>query len=188
MGITPRSGERVAKLELPLAGSAEDRERTFTRLLDGALDRSYRLAAVILGEQEEAEDATHDAAVRAWQRMGTLRDPENFEPWFQRILINVCRTRLRTRRRPPALMLAPTQRDLTEESVEHAALKEALATLTFEHRTVIALRYLDDLKIEQIANRVGVRSGTVKSRLHYALNQLRAAYDAAERTRPGTRP
>lgn len=181
MGITPRLGEWVVKLELPLAGSAEDRERAFTRLLYGSLDRSYRLAAVILGEQEEAEDATHDAAVRAWQRMGTLRDPEKFEPWFQRILINVCRTRLRTRRRPPALMLAPTQTDSMEESLEHAALKEALATLTFEHRTVIALRYLEDLTIEQIANRVGVRSGTVKSRLHYALKQLRAAYDAADR-------
>ncbi|MGH2489483.1 MAG: RNA polymerase sigma factor, partial [Candidatus Limnocylindria bacterium] len=148
MEISPHLGERVVKL-LPLAGSAEDRKRAFSRLLYGSLDRSYRLAAVILGEQDDAEDATHDAAVRAWQRIGTLRDPEKFEPWFQRILINVCRTRLRARRRPPALMLASTPTDSIAESMEHAALIEAIATLTFEHRTVIALRYLEDLTVEQ---------------------------------------
>jgi RNA polymerase sigma-70 factor (ECF subfamily) len=182
MGITPRADQLVVKLESRLPASTEDREDAFSRLLDESLDRSYRLAAVILGGREEAEDATHDAAVRAWQRMGTLRDPEKFEAWFQRILINVCRTRLRARQRPLALMPAPAQHDSTAESVEYAALQEVMATLTFEHRTVIALRYLADLTIEQIAERTGVPAGTVKSRLHYALRQLRAAYDAADRT------
>lgn len=181
MGITPRLYERVVKLESPLAWSAEDREHAFSRLLFESLDRSYRLAAVILGGFEEAEDATHDAAVRAWQRMGTLREPEKFDAWFQRILINVCRSRLRARKRPLPLMRAPTQPDPIGESVERAALRDAMSTLTFEHRTVIALRYLEDLTIEQTADRVGVRAGTVKSRLHYALRQLRAAYDAADR-------
>lgn len=184
MGSVPALGQAGVMLGSRLATSVEERADAFSRLLDRSLDRSYRLASLILGGPDEAEDATHDAALRAWQRFDSLRDPSKFEAWFQRILINVCRTRLRAHRRPLALMPAGPQHDSIAQSVERAALHGAMATLTFEHRTVIALRYLEDLTVEQIAERVGVRAGTVKSRLHYALRQLRTAYEAAERTPP----
>ncbi len=56
-----------------------------------------------------------------------------------------------------------------------------MARLTPDHRTVIALRYLEDLSEAQIAERTSARLGTVKSRLHYALSELRAAYEAGAR-------
>jgi RNA polymerase sigma-70 factor (ECF subfamily) len=65
--------------------------------------------------------------------------------------------------------------------VERAALHQALATLTPEHRAVIALHYLEGLTVDQVADRIGIRAGTVKSRLHYGIGELRAAYDAAGR-------
>jgi RNA polymerase sigma-70 factor (ECF subfamily) len=61
-------------------------------------------------------------------------------------------------------------------------LHRALATLGPDHRIAVVLRYVDDLSPAEIAARTGDREGTVKSRLHYALRQLRAALDAAERT------
>ena len=166
-----------------LASPVGDRATAFSRLLDASLDRSFRLAAVILDNREDAEDAVEDAALRAWQHFASLRDDGRFDAWFSRIVVNVCRDRLRRRRDGPSTLAfdPPSGLDPFSESVERAALHEALATLTPEHRAVIALHYLEGLTVAQISDRLGVRAGTVKSRLHYGLGELRAAYDAAER-------
>jgi RNA polymerase sigma-70 factor, ECF subfamily len=171
-----------------LAGTADERAAAFSRLLDRSMDRLLRLAAVILCDRVEAEDALADAALRAWQHVSSLRDPAKFDAWFSRILVNVCRDRLRQCR--PTSTLAwdpPVDADAFAESVERTALVDALATLTPEHRAVIALHYLEGLTVDQIAARLGARAGTVKSRLHYGLAELRAAYDAAARE-PGRAP
>ncbi|MBI2781770.1 MAG: sigma-70 family RNA polymerase sigma factor [Chloroflexi bacterium] len=60
------------------------RRAAFARLVDAQLDASYRIAGVILGSGGDAEDAAHDAVVRAWRSCGTLRDAAKFEAWFQR--------------------------------------------------------------------------------------------------------
>ena len=70
---------------------------------------------------------------------------------------------------------------MLERSPERDALRRALASLTPDHRIVVRLRYGADLSLAEIAARTGEREGTVKSRLHYALRRLRAAYEAAER-------
>jgi RNA polymerase sigma-70 factor (ECF subfamily) len=166
-----------------LAGTTEDRGEAFGRLLDASLDRSFRLAAVILGSREDAEDAVEDAALRAWQHFTSLRERGAFDAWFCRIVVNVCRDRLRQRRGTPVPLLDDPARgdDPIGESVERAALHQALARLTPEHRAAVALHYLEGLTVDQVAERVGTRAGTVKSRLHYGLIELRAAYDAAAR-------
>ena len=81
-------------------GSANaERAAAFSDLAERHLADSYRLASLILGDRDEAQDATHDAFVAAWKSWGSLRDPARFEAWFGRILVNVCRDRLRHRRR-----------------------------------------------------------------------------------------
>jgi len=183
IGINVQAGEtRVDDIRAKLSGSADDRADAFTGLLDDALDRSFRLAAVILGDRDEAEDAVSDAALRAWQHVASLHDPEKFQAWFSRILVNVCRDRLHQRHRPSIVAYAtPAIADPFAASVERAALREALSALTPEHRAVIALHYLEGLTAEQISAQLDLAVGTVKSRLHYGLAELRAAYDAAAR-------
>jgi RNA polymerase sigma-70 factor, ECF subfamily len=171
--------------EAPPAGGSAERAAAFARLLDRQLDASYRLAAIILGNRMDAQEATHEAAVRAWQRWSSRRDPERLDAWFGRILINVCRDRLRRRLwvdPPLARTRAGAERDAFTDSVEQDALRAAIAELSADHRTVIALRYVGDLTVEQIAERTGKRVGTVKSSLHYELRALRTAYNAAHRT------
>ncbi len=63
---------------------------------------------------------------------------------------------------------------------DREVLGTAIARLSPDHRAVVALRYYRDLSVEEIASRLGVPVGTVQSRLHYALERLRAAIDAAE--------
>ncbi len=164
------------------ASAETERAAAFSALLGGCLDRDFRLAAVILGNREDAEDAVADAALRAWQHFGSLRDRGRFDAWFARIVVNVCRDRFHERRRPVALIAEPaSSTDPFAGSAERAALIEALAALTPEHRAVIALHYLEGLTDRQIAEQVGLRIGTVKSRLHYGIAELRAAYDASQR-------
>ena len=171
----------VEDLRAGLSGTDGDRARTFGRLLDRCLDRTFRMAAVILGNRDDAEDAVSDAALRAWLHIGSLRDPARFDAWFSRIVVNVCRDRLHERGRRPAMLMdepsAPG--DPFAAADERDALLAGLATLTPEHRAVVALHYLEGLTVDQIAAQLGARPGTVKSRLHYGVAELRAAYEAA---------
>ena len=154
-------------------------ERAFARHVEASLDRSCALAAVILGDRSEAEDAVHDAVCTAWRGLDGLRDPEHMEAWFTRIVVNSCRDRLRRRRvRPIALELPATlpAPDPPGDLATLDALERAMAGLSPEHRTVVALRFWADLSLDEIAERTGERLGTVKSRLHYAVEHLRVAY------------
>lgn len=181
----------VTAMELPR--QPEDvRARTFDALVNQpALDRAYRIARLILADPADAEDATHDAAVTAWRRFGELRDPDRFEAWFGRILVNACRDRLRARRRLPisidvasvtALGQGPGT-DPGDAIGRRDLLRDAFRSLSAEHREVVALRFYADLTVDQIAEHTGTRAGTVKSRLHYALLHMRDAVDFADARR-----
>ncbi|MGO9206517.1 MAG: RNA polymerase sigma factor [Candidatus Limnocylindrales bacterium] len=170
--------------EITAVGSERrlEREQGFARLVSQELAAAYRTAAVLLRDPAEAEDATQDALVRAWQQWDRLRDDEHAGAWFGRILVNVCRDHLRSRRAPVIRWLPdPTAPDPAGDTTEREALWEAFAGLTVDQRIVVALRYYLDLPIEAIAERTGVPLGTVKSRLHHALQAMRATYDAQER-------
>jgi RNA polymerase sigma-70 factor (ECF subfamily) len=166
----------------------ETRAAAFDRLTSARLMACYRLATAILGDPVEAEDATHDAAVRAWQRWDSLRDEHKFDGWFGRILVNECRDRLRRRGRlsPPGQFSDATRTnadsDFGDSLAERQALAEALSRLEPDQRIVIVLRFYLGLDEREIAARTGARVGTVKSRLHYALRALRAARDAVDRS------
>ncbi len=128
-----------------------------------------------------AEDAVQEALVLAWRAWPRLRDVTRFEAWFDRILVNVCYERLRGRKRAPSEALSPdapvTDRDSFASAIARDAVARALHTLTPEQRIVVVLRYWRDLSIEEIAERVRIPSGTVRSRLHYALRTLRSELD-----------
>jgi RNA polymerase sigma factor (sigma-70 family) len=168
-------------------GSVTGSEASFERLVVDHLDRGYRLAAVILGDTGEAEEAVSDAALLAWRSRNGLRDPARFDAWFTRILVNTCRDRLRTRRRRPIVEVLPSApfeptepgdfRDLVHTRDE---LGRAFERLSANDRITLALRFWADLPIESIAERLDVPAGTVKSRLHNAVARLRAQLDSPE--------
>lgn len=170
----------------------DDRATAFAALLDRGLEAHYRLAAVILGDPVEAEDAVHDAAVVAWRGFAGLRDRDRFEAWFGRILVNGCRDRLRVRRRRPVVVAIPDvgstgegrsiDGDVGVSLANRDELERAFARLEPDHAVVIALRYYADLTVPQIATRLGIAVGTVKSRLHHALRRLRSVVERPEET------
>ncbi len=137
-----------------------EREVAFQALVGGRLDRAYGLALHIVGNAGDADDACQEALLAAWSAWPRLRDPGRFDAWFDRILVNTCLEHLRRRRRRPQAMLSEepdvADRDVLAGTVE----RDAMA-------------FWADLPTEAIAERLGIPPGTVRSRLHYALDALR---------------
>jgi RNA polymerase sigma-70 factor (ECF subfamily) len=179
---------RVATKETRLRHeAASEQSELFVGLAGRELDRSYRLAGLLLGDATEAEDAVGDALERAWSGIDRLRDPADFQAWFDRIVVNVCRDRLRRRSRVRFIPLDPTHDrpaagDPFRTVLEQDDLLARLGGLLPDERLVVVLHYWADLTLEAIARRLGWPVGTVKSRLHRALERMRidAARWAAE--------
>jgi RNA polymerase sigma-70 factor (ECF subfamily) len=177
------NGAEVARTgDLPQTDARARRAAAFRELADRHLEASYRLARAILDDPVEAEDATHDAFETAWKAWDSLRDPERFERWFDRIIVNTCRNRLRRRRAlsfvafVPEISGEPVERDVaSSQAVDRDTLERAIARLGVDQRLVVALRFYRDMSVDDIAARTGVPVGTVKSRLHYAMTALRLA-------------
>ena len=146
------------------------------------LNRAYRIAGLLLGNAQDAEDVTQDALLRAWRSAASQRDPARFDAWFDRILVNACRDRLRRRSRirfvdiegHPSLASADPFRDLLERD----DVLRRLSGLDDDLRLVVVLHYWGGLRLEDVAERVGWPVGTVKSRLNRALTRLREQADA----------
>jgi RNA polymerase sigma factor (sigma-70 family) len=140
------------------------------------LDDSFRLARAILLDDGEAEDAVQEASLSAWRRRSSLRDVGRFDAWFDRILVNQCRDQLRKRRRAVKLTAPPVGFEALATAPETGTdgdLDRALDALDVDHRIVVLMRYWQDRTVDDIADRLGIPAGTVKSRLHNALKHLR---------------
>ena len=128
-----------------------ERAEAFVHLADLHLDAAYRLARAILRDPTDAQDATHDAFEQAWRKWSTLRDPARFEPWFDRILVNTCRDRLRSARRQVkdiSTEVVITPGDPFAQAHDRDVLTNALAALSPEQRVVVALRFYRDLPVD----------------------------------------
>jgi RNA polymerase sigma-70 factor (ECF subfamily) len=151
-------------------------------LVTARIADSYRLARAILLDDAEAEDAVQEASLAAWRRRDTLREPARFDAWFDRILVNQCRDQLRRRKRSVAVAAPRIGFDppgAAPDSDTDADLDRALDALDADHRIVVLLRYWQDRTVDDIADRVGIPAGTVKSRLHHALRSMRASLEAS---------
>jgi RNA polymerase sigma factor (sigma-70 family) len=161
------------------ATTADGRRARFLAAARPALDRAYRLAGVVLGDSHEAEDAVQDALATAWQSFDRLREPARFGAWFDRILVNNCRDRLRrkgmVRFVPIDAGLDRSGRDPFQAFIDRDEILRGLTDLSPDERLVVVLRFWADLPLDAIAERLDWPLGTVKSRLHRALGRLRAA-------------
>jgi RNA polymerase sigma-70 factor (ECF subfamily) len=156
----------------------------FRSLGERDLDRAYRLAGFLLGDATEAQDATQDALTRAWGRRDRLRSDASAQAWFDRILVNVCRDRMRRRRVIRWTPMSEGESNAAADPFAAALARDAflrtVAELDVDQRIVVVLRFAADLSIDAIAERLAVPPGTVKSRLHYAMRRLRQTAEAGD--------
>ncbi|WP_429844767.1 RNA polymerase sigma factor [Brevibacillus sp. FIR094] len=153
-------------IQLALDGSVE----AFARVIQLYERTLYGVARTYVGRDEDCADVVQDTVMKAFRAIRTLREPAYFKTWMIQILINECRQWQRKKKRSPTVELSPLR--IEEKSVqapyEAIELTEAVWKLEHELRIVVWLHYYEDLPIKQVAFRVGVPEGTVKSRLYRA--------------------
>jgi RNA polymerase sigma-70 factor (ECF subfamily) len=152
----------------------------FAALVDVTLVRLDAVARLIVRDPELARDAVQDTYIRAWRDLPGLRDPERFDAWLHRLIVNSCLDQVRRRRRrvievelTPIDM--PAAIDMAGELADRDMLEGALARLDPGHRAVVVLHYFLGMPLPDVAAAVGIPLGTAKSRLHYALASMKVA-------------
>jgi len=175
----------MVQRELVALARNGDRE-AFSALAASVVDRLYATAMLILRDHSMADDATQETIVLAWRDLPSLRDPDRFDAWLRRLLVNACRDEgRRHRRRRPEITLLPIHEPVIGDSsaglADRDALERGFHRLTSEHRTVIVLHYYVGLSLPEVASATNAPLGTVKSRIHHATRALRAALEADAR-------
>ena len=157
-------------------------EFAFGQLVERYQRASYAVALSVTGRHEDAEDAAQESFLVALQRLNECRSPERFAGWLMTIVRNRSRNLVRrellrhTDQVPPgARSLVPTPDRVAETSELREMLKEALAALPEVQRQIVLLHDLEGWKHREIADRLELPSGTVRSHLHFARKALRAA-------------
>lgn len=158
----------------------------------------YRTAYGLTGDRQAAEEILQDTFARAYQRRHTLLPDVSPLPWLHRVALNLCYSRLGRRRvaqEPIGESVAALVRDASIEPAERAEQRElrsivrdGVAALPPKHQSVVVLYYLHGLSLQETAQILGVRLGTVKSRLHYALRGLRTQLERDRRFGGAYRP
>ena len=144
---------------------------------------AFRTAYVVAGNETDAQEAAQDAFVKAYRAIGRFRSGAPFRPWLLQIVANEARNRRRSAGRRQALVLragagagdaAPSPEAALLSAERRDELLAAINRLGEEHRLILACRYLLDLSEEETAGTLGIKRGTVKSRLARALARMRA--------------
>lgn len=158
----------------------------FSALTFDATRRLHATARLILRDEEAAKDAVQDALLGAWLNLRGLRDPDRFDAWLSRLLINACyRAAKRHRTRDVVELRVSIDRDDTPDIQRAFAMRDQLERafrhLSTEHRAVLVVRHYMGLSLHETADVLGVPLGTVQSRLNRATTAMRAALEADDR-------
>ena len=145
-------------------------------------EAAFRAAFLVLRDADEAQDATQEAFVKAYNALNRFKRGHEFRPWLLRIVINQSLSMLRSRRRGSAAAerLTASEQPLAHTIDETVIDRErarlvwaALDSLRDQERVVVYLRYFLNLPERELAEYLGCAPGTVKSRLHRSLRKLR---------------
>ena len=145
-------------------------ENTYAERVELVKSRLYRTALMFMGSEAAALDAVDEAVYRGLISVKKLREPDFFDTWMTRILINVCKKTLRRTKReqPMEKMHEPA-----EEAYDYLPLKEAIRLLPQELREVIILRFYTGFTLAETANSLGIPQGTAATRQRRALHLLK---------------
>jgi RNA polymerase sigma-70 factor (ECF subfamily) len=150
-------------------------------------DRLMAIAQRILRDVARAEDAVQQTLVIAWRELPGLRDPDRFDAWLQRLLVNASYAEARRWRTWSANVRllpldGPAGSDESQSLDDRDRLERGFRRLPPDQRAILVFTHYLGLAPTEIAERLGIPVGTARSRLHYAHRAMRAAIEADERS------
>lgn len=181
--------------------AAQGDASAFEELVVRYREQVYRLCLRMSGNAEDAADLTQEAFVKVWKNLDSFQFDAAFSTWLYRLTSNCCLDFLRSRKRRPTVSLTMETEEEDEQTIElpddrptpeeAAILKEerenlrlAMQTIDPEQRQILTLRVVNDLSYTDIAQVLGIREGTVKSRLSRARESLRKKLTEIGNKRP----
>lgn len=191
--------ESVSDQELVVRVKAGDRS-AYKILVERYQTRAFGLVFQIIRNREDSEDVVQEAFVKAYLSIDSFEGNSSFFTWFYRIAVNMAidlkRKQKRSIQAVSSINEEAGQGDAIERQVDYARInapetpieavlrteqravfQRALQELSSEHRAVISMRELEELRYDEIADVLGVSQGTVMSRLHYARKRLKQLLD-----------
>jgi RNA polymerase sigma-70 factor (ECF subfamily) len=159
----------------------------FEALASAAFDGLYALAHRILRDVDRSDDAVQECLIRAWRELPRLRDPDRFEAWLRRVLVNACHDEARRMRgRSVEIHVLPLDRpgarDAETDLADRDELEHAFRRLSIEQRVVLVMTHHLGMPAREIADTLGIPVGTVQSRLLYATRAMRVVLEADARS------
>lgn len=181
--------------------AAQGDASAFEELVVRYQEQVYRLCLRMSGNAEDAADLTQEAFVKVWKNLDTFQFDAAFSTWLYRLASNCCLDFLRSKKRRPTVSLTmetdeedeqtvelPDDRPTPEEAAiskeERENLQLAMQSIEPEQRQILTLRVVNDLSYTDIAQVLGIREGTVKSRLSRARESLRKKLTEIGNKRP----
>jgi RNA polymerase sigma-70 factor (ECF subfamily) len=171
-------------MDIDLVVRAQRGDRgAFALIVTEVADRFLAAARQILRDLELAEDASQQALLAMWRNLPQLRDPERFDAWAYRLLVNACYAEgRRHRRRTPTFHILPSDPAAPENEIsaviDRDQIERAFDRLSIDHRAVVVLHLYLALPLDRVAAVLQIPVGTAHSRLHHAMRGMRAALDA----------
>jgi RNA polymerase sigma-70 factor (ECF subfamily) len=153
-------------------------EQAFALLAGHLYGQLQHIALRILRDTDLAKDASQQAALDMWRHLPGLRDPARFEAWAYRLLVNACKREARHQRRPASTAPPRSVDDAFGAVIDRDQLERGFRCLSVDQRTVLVLHHYGGMTVEMIAETLEIPVGTVKSRMHRALVEMREALAA----------
>ena len=184
---------KSAEDDATLAARASQGDRdAFETLVARFAPKVFGLCFSLLGHRADAEDASQESFLKAFRAISTYKDQASFSTWLYRITSNTCIDIVRQRARRPSVSIdtqieeedgpvgfqladdSPLQDERAAEKWSSEKVRGAIDRLPARFRTVVLLRDIEGLSYKEVAMILGVREGTVKSRLARARSALLA--------------
>lgn len=156
--------------------------QAFSNILEGVKVKLYKTGMAILKNDDDTCDAIQETLLSAYQNFSTLKNPEYFNTWIIRILINKCYDIIKKNKKISNIneKLMQTSTPYYEMYCDESELEQILNKLDADLRTVTVLYYYDDLPVTDIAQILNIPEGTVKSRLSRARTKISEIYQLEE--------
>jgi RNA polymerase sigma-70 factor (sigma-E family) len=171
----------------PVEGVTAGAEPSFGRLEEAYVRNgpgALRLAYVLTGDRELAEDLMQEAFVRITGRLGHLRVPDRLDVYLRRTIVNLCTSQLRRRKLERAWLAGEAAKSMTQREDDPALRDEmwrALQRLPFRQRAALVLRFYEDLSERETAELLGCSQGALNSLVVRGIKTLRADLHGGER-------
>ena len=151
-----------------------NKKQLFNDFINENIDNAYRFAYTYAKNQPDAEDILNDSVLKAVKAINNLKNPEKIKPWFYRIIANTAITFLADRKKMIFTDFSESEALLkTEDDYSASSVESIIKNLPEKYKTIVVLRFCEDMQIADIARVLSLNENTVKTRLYSALKKLK---------------